>query len=178
MPAIASPRISFSHGFSGRDSVPVEPNFYGLKSGGADDDFDFRIGAIEISFTPAEELFSDGRVLPLLEIQRRDCSKPLIELLYDEAAAGECPPPPRKCLRGWRSGFLRLLIQSRSDSSDSGGRVTSRKSVLAKCRAGFTAAMAASLPGFTGRIAGKGTVDFRCSVIPRGKPAAANSFNG
>ncbi|XP_061349451.1 uncharacterized protein LOC133294717 [Gastrolobium bilobum] len=72
-----SPRISFSHDFSQSDVIPVErqqkhplrSNSSGLNSS---IDFDFCVQeSLELESSSADELFSDGRILPI-EIKKKN----------------------------------------------------------------------------------------------------------
>ncbi|XP_047937535.1 uncharacterized protein LOC125221860 [Salvia hispanica] len=80
---LISPRISFSHDLR-NDAVPIE--HYVPSSSSSSIDFDFCVFRDESS--SADELFSDGKILPI-EIKKR--SPPSIL----RSAAPPLPPPPR-----------------------------------------------------------------------------------
>lgn len=75
-----SPRISFSHDFSQSDVIPVEQHPFRSNSSGLKSsiDFDFCVSeSLELDqSSSAEELFSDGRILPT-EIKRKKNVPPL-----------------------------------------------------------------------------------------------------
>ncbi|KAI4367008.1 hypothetical protein MLD38_022796 [Melastoma candidum] len=65
----ASPRISFSHDLRISGIIPVEqaPS----RSGGSNQSFDFNsCGFDRPGWSPADELFSDGKMIPLLHIKK------------------------------------------------------------------------------------------------------------
>ncbi|XP_061351936.1 uncharacterized protein LOC133296906 [Gastrolobium bilobum] len=69
-----SPRISFSHDFSQSDVIPVEQHPLRSNSSGLNSsiDFDFRVSeSFELESSSADELFSDGRILPT-EVKRKN----------------------------------------------------------------------------------------------------------
>lgn len=68
-----SPRISFSHDFSQSDFIPVERHPLRSNSSGLNPsiDFDFCVQeSLELESSSADELFSDGRILPT-EIKKK-----------------------------------------------------------------------------------------------------------
>ncbi|KAG6384277.1 hypothetical protein SASPL_155922 [Salvia splendens] len=82
-----SPRISFSHDLR-NDAIPIE--HYVPSSSSSTIDFDFCVfrESFDHESSSADELFSDGKILPI-EIKRR--SSPSIL----RSAAPPLPPPPR-----------------------------------------------------------------------------------
>ncbi|OIW06422.1 hypothetical protein TanjilG_05193 [Lupinus angustifolius] len=86
-----SPRISFSHGFSQSDVIPVEiqhplrSNSSGLNSS---IDFDFCVqGTLELESSSADELFSDGVILPI------EMKKKKQNIVPENQTAKKCPQP-------------------------------------------------------------------------------------
>ncbi|KAL1536924.1 hypothetical protein AAHA92_29498 [Salvia divinorum] len=82
-----SPRISFSHDLQ-NDAVPVE--HYVPSSSSSSIDFDFCVfrESFDQESSSADELFSDGKILPI-EIKKRSPPSLL------KSAAPPLPPPPR-----------------------------------------------------------------------------------
>ncbi|KAG6392617.1 hypothetical protein SASPL_146841 [Salvia splendens] len=82
-----SPRISFSHDLL-NDAVPIE--HYVPSSSSSSIDFDFCVfrESFDHESSSADELFSDGKILPI-EIKKRSSSSIV------RSAAPPLPPPPR-----------------------------------------------------------------------------------
>ncbi|KAG8384095.1 hypothetical protein BUALT_Bualt04G0082400 [Buddleja alternifolia] len=79
-----SPRISFSHDISQNDTVPVEQYIRSGSSSSIDFDFCVFRESFDQESSSADELFFDGKILPI-EIKRR---------LAPSRRAAEPPPPP------------------------------------------------------------------------------------
>lgn len=62
----ASPRISFSHDLSQHDVVPIEPSHHHFRSNSSAIDFNFSVicESFDHESSSADELFSDGKLLP------------------------------------------------------------------------------------------------------------------
>lgn len=72
--SVVSPRISFSQDFSQTDVIPVEQQPFRSNSSGLNSniDFDFCVSeTLDLDSSSAEELFSDGRILPT-EIKKKN----------------------------------------------------------------------------------------------------------
>ncbi|CAI8613386.1 unnamed protein product [Vicia faba] len=85
-----SPRISFSQDFSQTDAIPVEQHPFRSNSSGLNSsiDFDFCVNqSLNLESSSAEELFSDGRILPA-EIKKK--KPPLKQPLTTQSS----PPNP------------------------------------------------------------------------------------
>ncbi|KAI4346891.1 hypothetical protein L6164_007754 [Bauhinia variegata] len=92
-----SPRISFSHDFSQSDVIPVEQHSFRSNSSGLNSsvDFDFCVReSFEQESSSADELFSDGRILPI-EIKKKNA--PLKE--KDQTITPQPPLPPPQAVR-------------------------------------------------------------------------------
>ncbi|KAH6803686.1 hypothetical protein C2S51_031933 [Perilla frutescens var. frutescens] len=86
--AAMSPRISFSHDLPQNDIVPIEHCFRSPSSSSNDFDFCVFRESFDQESSSADELFFDGKILPI-EIKRR-----LAPPLRSSAAAAQLPPPP------------------------------------------------------------------------------------
>lgn len=90
--ATMSPRISFSHDFSQSDVIPVEQNPFRSNSSGMNSSFDFDVcvrDSLEQESSSADELFSDGKMLPT-EIKKKKAplkqkDQPQLHLPHQEA---------------------------------------------------------------------------------------------
>ncbi|KAE9590265.1 hypothetical protein Lalb_Chr21g0317791 [Lupinus albus] len=87
-----SPRISFSHGFSQSDIIPVEIQQHPLRSNSSgfnsSIDFDFCVqGSSELESSSADELFSDGVILPI------EMKKKKKNLVPQNQTPKKCPQP-------------------------------------------------------------------------------------
>ncbi|KAL6010858.1 hypothetical protein ACLOJK_001300 [Asimina triloba] len=97
---VASPRISFSHDLAEADDgdgIPIERSRSDTFLSDPSPDFDFFIaGRLEPESTSADELFSDGKILPLQFKKSEACSTPNagIESPKPEAPHQPSPPPP------------------------------------------------------------------------------------
>ncbi|KAI9128396.1 hypothetical protein K1719_001389 [Acacia pycnantha] len=81
-----SPRISFSHDFSQSDVIPVEQTPFRSNSSGLNSSFDFDVCVRELESSSADELFSDGKMLPS-EIKKKKKKKdqsPLSQVPHTE----------------------------------------------------------------------------------------------
>ncbi|KAL2329508.1 hypothetical protein Fmac_017089 [Flemingia macrophylla] len=89
-----SPRISFSHDFSQSDIIPVEQLPFRSNSSGLNNstiDFDFCVSeSFELEASSADELFSQGRILPT-EVKRK--SVPTKQTSGQLAPKSLLPPP-------------------------------------------------------------------------------------
>ncbi|KAK7316182.1 hypothetical protein VNO77_34994 [Canavalia gladiata] len=89
-----SPRISFSHDFSQSDVIPVEKHPLRSNSSGLNSsiDFDFCVQeSLELESSSADELFSDGVILPT-EIKKKNNNAPLKQT--SQSAPKPQPPLP------------------------------------------------------------------------------------
>ncbi|XP_058763977.1 uncharacterized protein LOC131637407 [Vicia villosa] len=87
-----SPRISFSQDFSQTDAIPVEQHPFRSNSSGLNSsiDFDFCVNqTLNLESSSAEELFSDGRILPA-EIKKKKL--PLKQPLATTQSSPSHPP--------------------------------------------------------------------------------------
>ncbi|XP_058740006.1 uncharacterized protein LOC131612219 [Vicia villosa] len=87
-----SPRISFSQDFSQTDAIPVEQHPFRSNSSGLNPsiDFDFCVNqTLNLESSSAEELFSDGRILPA-EIKKKKL--PLKQPLATTQSSPSHPP--------------------------------------------------------------------------------------
>ncbi|CAK8542627.1 unnamed protein product [Lathyrus sativus] len=94
-----SPRISFSQDFSQTDAIPVEHQPFRSNSSGLNSsiDFDFCVNqSLNLESSSAEELFSDGRILPA-EIKKKKL--PLKQPLTTTQSSPPNPPLHPSCLR-------------------------------------------------------------------------------
>ena len=90
-----SPRISFSHDFSQLDVIPVERHPLRSNSSGLNSstDFDFCVHeSLEHESSSADELFSEGRILPV-ELKKKN--GPLNQKGQQPAPPQPSLPPPR-----------------------------------------------------------------------------------
>ncbi|KAF7811267.1 uncharacterized protein G2W53_032243 [Senna tora] len=88
-----SPRISFSHDFSQSDVIPVEQNPFRSKSSGLNSSFDFDVcvrESLEQESSSADELFSDGKMLPT-EIKKKNKKNGPNSKQEDRAPHRPCP---------------------------------------------------------------------------------------
>lgn len=70
-PFDASPRISFSHDLRVSGIIPVEQTPFRSISQGSNPSFDFdSCGFDRPGWSPADELFSEGKMIPLLQIKK------------------------------------------------------------------------------------------------------------
>ncbi|KAJ7975745.1 Membrane-associated kinase regulator [Quillaja saponaria] len=120
-----SPRISFSHDFSQSDAIPVEQhplrsNSSGLNSGM---DFDFCVrGSFDQDSTSADEIFSDGKILPI-EIKKKNAPLKQLDQL---AAHPPLPPPP--AMRDNASSRKSLKNESTKESKLSNNEAEEKQS--------------------------------------------------
>ena len=90
-----SPRISFSHDFSQSDVIPVEQHPFGSNPSdvSSSSDFDFCVTeSFELESFPADEFFSDGRILPT-EVKRKKNAP-----LMPKGQSAPHPPLPPPCV--------------------------------------------------------------------------------
>ncbi|XP_020233041.1 uncharacterized protein LOC109813284 [Cajanus cajan] len=86
-----SPRISFSHDFSQSDVIPVEKHPLRSNSSGLNPsiDFDFCVHeSLELESSSADELFSDGVILPI-QIKKKNINNALLK----QKSQKQAPPP-------------------------------------------------------------------------------------
>ncbi|XP_059644175.1 uncharacterized protein LOC132285951 [Cornus florida] len=87
-----SPRISFSHDLSQTDIVPVEQHRFRSNSSSSSIDFDFCVlESFELESSSADELFFDGKILPI-QIKKK-IVRPK-QLRQSETPPPPPPPPP------------------------------------------------------------------------------------
>ncbi|KAI4352211.1 hypothetical protein L6164_006484 [Bauhinia variegata] len=94
-----SPRISFSHDFSQLDVIPVEQQSFRSNSSGLNSsmDFDFCVReSFEQESSSADELFSDGRLLPIEMKKKKKKNAPLKQ---KDRSAPQPPLPPQHAVR-------------------------------------------------------------------------------
>ncbi|KAJ1391435.1 hypothetical protein SESBI_36676 [Sesbania bispinosa] len=90
-----SPRISFSHDFSQSDVIPVEQHPFRSNSSGLNPsiDFDFCVSeSLELESSSADELFSDGRILPT-QVKRKNNASPINKQTSQLQLAPQPPLP-------------------------------------------------------------------------------------
>ncbi|KAK9074721.1 hypothetical protein SSX86_003039 [Deinandra increscens subsp. villosa] len=132
-----SPRISFSRDFSHSDTVPVEQL---LRSFSSSADFNFCIQQHPDAASMADELFSDGKIIPTQIKQRQPPPLP--------PAASQTPPPPvdaeqqnssksfwgfkrsSSCGNGYARSLCPIPLLSRSNST--GSSTSTKRSSLSK----------------------------------------------
>lgn len=91
-----SPRISFSHDLSQSDVVPVEQYIRTTSSSAIDFDFCVFRESFDQESSSADELFFDGKILPI-EIKKRLASRRTEQLPPPlPPPAAPLPPPPRQ----------------------------------------------------------------------------------
>ncbi|KAJ1412744.1 hypothetical protein SESBI_20178 [Sesbania bispinosa] len=122
-----SPRISFSQDFSQSDVIPVEGHPLRSNSSGLNSsiDFDFCVNeSIELESSSADELFSDGIILPT-EIKKKN-NAPLKQT-GQPAPQHPLPPPHAVCYNG-SSTSRNSKKESPKDSKDLNDEVDEKQS--------------------------------------------------
>uniref|UniRef100_A0A5B7BXC2 Uncharacterized protein n=1 Tax=Davidia involucrata TaxID=16924 RepID=A0A5B7BXC2_DAVIN len=108
-----SPRISFSYDLSQTDVVPVEQHHFRSNSSSSTIDFDFCVlERFEVESSSADELFFDGKILPI-QIKKKFAPQKQTHRL--QLPPPPPPPPPSPYERPEKSSKEMKMTSSESD---------------------------------------------------------------